>query len=118
LSRESDYGIVTRDFESNADEMVVAAVFTATHEARNPRPKSATPPPATIAAPAPQTAGTEKKPPAPATASKTVSSDASSSQTAVEKAPTAAAANATPTTASVGESKEEKSDEVATSVTS
>mmetsp|Transcript_132804 Transcript_132804/g.383970 ORF Transcript_132804/g.383970 Transcript_132804/m.383970 type:complete len:362 (-) Transcript_132804:350-1435(-) len=41
--RESDYGVVTRDFESNADDMVLAAVLTATHEANQRASKPTTP---------------------------------------------------------------------------
>lgn len=56
---------MTRDFESNADEMVVAAVFAATHEARNPKPKSAATPPPTATALQPTAAVKTPLPPAP-----------------------------------------------------
>jgi len=46
--RESDYGVVTRDFESNADEMVLAAVLAATQAARNTTPKPPTLSPAAV----------------------------------------------------------------------
>lgn len=79
--RESDYGLVTREFEANVDEMVVSAVAAGAAEAARLR-KTATPPIAAAtsnptanppsAAPAVALAGTKRPTPASVTLASTV----------------------------------------------